>query len=639
MLLGALLVAAMTALILFSNLRYNRYIAASSLPSAATFFFVLTLLGNAVARRAAPRHALSVPELALIFAMLYVSAALPQASIAETLVTLGAAPAYYPKGSPRVDAFEGEIPSWLIVQDPEAVRRFYEGFGPSFAGVSQVPWGAWAAPIAGWSLFTVCVLAAMYCLSRIFAHRWVREERVSFPLMEMPLELMGATSGSDSPPVWRTALFWLGAAVPTAMISMGQFHKYYPWLPDWQQIASFPLGKAWVAQGPPLSALSEFTLSVWPLVIGVAYFLNGEVAVSIWGFHLLFWAQMYLYAVLGYAPEQAAIGGSGFQPLDWIHDMEFGAAVVLAGTLLWPVRREIARAARALVGRRDPGEQREPLTVPPGAVAGFVLANAGALAWAWAAGMSVAAAAAFLLFLYVLVIALGRMVAAGGLYLVDNGAEPQPLLYGLAGPGAFGRGTHYALTGQEALFGRADMSFFYFATNESKVADETGTARTRWHGVAILVAVGVALAFAYFLILYWSYRYGGVALRSYPYSSKVRGLFDRLDTFLTATRRGPDAWTYGGVAVGGLVAALLAWLNRTYLWWRVAPFGFAMASSWNVNYQIWSSVFIGWATASLVRRYGGLRLYRSLRPVFVGLIVGDAVTVTAMALLEIVVGA
>jgi hypothetical protein len=49
--LGVLLVIALAALTLHSNLRYGRYITASSLPSGAIFVWVLVLIANAPFRR------------------------------------------------------------------------------------------------------------------------------------------------------------------------------------------------------------------------------------------------------------------------------------------------------------------------------------------------------------------------------------------------------------------------------------------------------------------------------------------------------------------------------------------------------------------------------------------------------------
>jgi hypothetical protein len=426
---------------------------------------------------------------------------------------------------------------------------------------------------------------------------------------------------------------YLGAAIPATMIVVGQLHRYYPSVPEWQQIISYKVGTLWTE--PPLSALSDFTLSAWPLVVGISYLLSGEIAISIWVFHLLFWAQLVFWAALGYPWQQPAPGGTGFQPLAWIHYTEFGGALVLSGALLLSVKPDVVRSVRALAGR-DTGGAGD-LPVPPWAVVGFGAANALMLAWGAAAGASVWLMAGFLLFLYAIVIALARMVAAGGLYLVDNGFTPQPLLYGLGGVAGVGKASHFALTGPEALFGRADMSFLYFAANDNKLAHDTGT-ENRWHGIGVVAAVLVALFSACFFILLWGYHYGAATFRAWPLSWLVPQKLDQTRGFMDALARGPNPWTYAGVAVGMAIALFLLAMNRNFLWWPLSPFGFVIASSWNISNQIWSSVFLGWLIAALVRRYGGLRVYRTLRPFFLGLILGDAFTFCLMVLLETLIG-
>ena len=120
--LGAVLVVALSALTLHSNLRYGRYLTASSLPTGAVFAFVVVLIANAPFARQRSRLALARGELATIFSMLFLSAALPQASVGETLVTLAVAPAYLPKGTPHVDKFDNKVPNWLLVRTRGPLR-------------------------------------------------------------------------------------------------------------------------------------------------------------------------------------------------------------------------------------------------------------------------------------------------------------------------------------------------------------------------------------------------------------------------------------------------------------------------------------------------------------------------------------
>lgn len=136
---GLILVVALCALTIHSNLIYRRYITASSLPSGAVFFFFLTVVLNGIVRRINARWAMQKWELGIVFSMLFISAALPQASLGETLVTLAVAPQYYPRrgGVPYAEQLADAIPPWLLVQDREAVRTFYEGLPPGHS----IPWG------------------------------------------------------------------------------------------------------------------------------------------------------------------------------------------------------------------------------------------------------------------------------------------------------------------------------------------------------------------------------------------------------------------------------------------------------------------------------------------------------------------
>lgn len=75
--------------------------------------------------------------------------------------------------------------------------------------------------------------------------------------------------------------------------------------------------------------------------------------------------------------------------------------------------------------------------------------------------------------------------------------------------------------------------------------------------------------------------------------------------------------------LGAGFTLLLVWLNSQFVWWPVSPVGFLIASSYETNRSLWVNVFIAWALTGLIRRYGGLRLFRTFRPVFLGLVLGE----------------
>ena len=62
--------------------------------------------------------------------------------------------------------------------------------------------------------------------------------------------------------------------------------------------------------------------------------------------------------------------------------------------------------------------------------------------------------------------------------------------------------------------------------------------------------------------------------------------------------------------------------RRFLLWWPLHPIGYPICAVVWTDY-LWASVFIAWAIKSVVLRYGGPRLYRNIRPGFLGLILGQ----------------
>ena len=73
--------------------------------------------------------------------------------------------------------------------------------------------------------------------------------------------------------------------------------------------------------------------------------------------------------------------------------------------------------------------------------------------------------------------------------------------------------------------------------------------------------------------------------------------------------------------LGTIVYSLLALGQYRFYWWPLHPLGLATASLWNVRLIV-ASVFIAWLLKVVTLRVGGIALYRRLRPLFVGRIVG-----------------
>jgi len=63
-------------------------------------------------------------------------------------------------------------------------------------------------------------------------------------------------------------------------------------------------------------------------------------------------------------------------------------------------------------------------------------------------------------------------------------------------------------------------------------------------------------------------------------------------------------------------------MRARYTWWPLAPLGFALSGSWSMI-VFWFPIFVAWILKSVLLRYGGMKVYMRLKPLFLGLILGE----------------
>src|SRR6266849_5551312 len=191
-------------------------------PVVLPLLFLLVLVNRAIARRA-PHLALSAAEIAVAYLMIVLAAMITSRGVMEDLIPGLVAGNYY-AGSPNRwdELYFPHIRPWLVPWSPrggprqEVARGFYEGY---FYG-QPIPWGQWAGPLAIWLVLIAAVFGAFLCLAALFRRPWVEQERLSFPLVQLPLEMIreaGARSAGPGPgsgSLLHNRLLWAGFALP-----------------------------------------------------------------------------------------------------------------------------------------------------------------------------------------------------------------------------------------------------------------------------------------------------------------------------------------------------------------------------------------------------------------------------------------
>ena len=110
-----------------------------------------------------------------------------------------------------------------------------------------------------------------------------------------------------------------------------------------------------------------------------------------------------------------------------------------------------------------------------------------------------------------------------------------------------------------------------------------------------------------------------------------------LTSVLVGHETGTD-WTNVGFMIFGSVFMLaLMWLRGIFVWWPIHPIGYTMFSAWG-TFKLWFSIFLGWLMKYGLVKYGGLRAYRSARPVFLGLVLGEMTCAGIWAIIGMITG-
>jgi hypothetical protein len=63
-----------------------------------------------------------------------------------------------------------------------------------------------------------------------------------------------------------------------------------------------------------------------------------------------------------------------------------------------------------------------------------------------------------------------------------------------------------------------------------------------------------------------------------------------------------------------------------------------MGGTWGLNDRLWTNALIAWILISVLVRFGGLRLYRRARPVFLGMALGHCVVMAVRSIIDVPLG-
>ncbi len=576
-------------------------------PPAVVGLFVLALV-NIGWKSLTKRPLLSNAEMLVIYAMLLVGVMVSTRGIVEKLA---GSIAYLPYGiahtDPELKPFLSHVPGWIVPYDPNlpGVPKSVSGF---FEGKSPVYWGAWIRPLAAdFGLFALVILVFL-CMGTILRRQWVDVEHLSFPLTSIPISLI--RNESDGKPLLSSPLLWAGFAVSMLVFTLNGLHANYPTVPEIPTMfdirALLPL--------PPWNSIGILQAYTSLAVIGFAYFMPSDVLFSLWFFYLLLQVQTVVASATGYPSNISS---------NWPPDEALGSYLVLTVSMVFSMRGHLSLVWKDAFGSEDGGKKIDSgeLMSYRAALIGLVVGFVGIVVWLAFSGMNPLVALVVMgVYLFVTAFVMSRAVAQAGLLMTETSFIPTDLIQLFCPVASLGTATLTMAAFTNTWFSR-DLRGELLAPimDTQRTAGQIGQ-RPRVLLVPLLVAIVVAFCAATATFLHLNYSAGALNLYSHPIWSTSREFVQYAGNINGRVAQLTASW--GAFLAGIATTILLVALRTRFVWFPFHPLGFALAPTWALI-VFWWGFFVAWVIRSLVLGYGGFRLYRTLTPFMLGLILGE----------------
>jgi len=595
-------------------------IAILQFPPVAFGLFVLLIIGNRLARMVRPRWALQSTELAVIYVMMVLSAMVSARGAPRRLIGLLTSINYYANPANKWETMLfPHIPRQLVPWNPDgpAQQPVVIGLFEGLHNGEPIPWGAWLGPLANWAIPVVLLFAAFVCLATLLRGQWGDRERLTFPLAQLPIEMLKAESGG---PFYRNKLLYVGAALPIIIHIINLLHNVSPDVPQIPLVWDL---RNLFFRDPPWNALTHTRVVLSPSAIGFFFLLPKEMLFGLWFFYV-FLAKGHEVLLLhfGWSLERPGHADTSL----YLASAEAGGFFVLAAYYLYLARPIIAAAIKGTGGKHEMMRYRT-------ALIGLVVTLGAAAGWYYLAGLSIWLGLMELV-VYVLVISIvmTRATVEGGLLMTEVIFTPLDV---------------YGMFGRRQLLGAKNLTTIVFATNPfagdmrgltleammdgQKIADAAGV-RRRPLQAALWIAFAVSLIAGFAIQLWINYRQGAIMLNTHYTEWYASLFFQEHVAFLNGEERFHSAATICFL-LGAAFTVLLSVMRLQFWWWPFHPLAFVMCGSWSLVVY-WFAIFVAWVLKSIVIRYGGLSGYTKARPFFLGLILGEMSIAVLLTLVD-----
>ncbi len=571
--------------------------------------FVLTWL-NIFFRRWLPKFVLQKEDLLLLYAMLSVSSGIAGHDIIQRLYPLlGHAFYFATPENEWAELFHAYVPKWLVVTDKSVLAGYYKDSAYLANSLYiQEHLRAWLIPSLVWATVVIAFVLSLLCISILLRRQWIEHERLSYPLAQIPLEVI--EKGTN---LFRTRLLWIGFAIAAGRDLINGLHYLYPAVPTLLH-GRFMLSQYFTSR--PWNALGWVPIEFHPFVIGLAYFMPLEMSFSTWFFYW-FWR---FERIAG-----SVIGVHALRGFPFVWQQSIGVCFVILVSALWMYRHQAFQIVQSILGKRDSSELRTNRR----AIVGLLLSFGYLIGFCYWIGMQVWVAVLFFLILLSVSTVVTRIRAELGYPMHDLAFRPEDILVTALGTKRIG-------PRDLTLF--AYLHFLTYAHRSNpqphqleafKIADKLEFRIDKQLIVAMVLAIVVGSLAACWAYLHTAYKFWGSTWDGWP-------MFNKLQNWLTYSRS-TDVRSLLWMGVGACMGGFFILMRRIFIWWPFHAAGYVVGGTWSLN-LLWFSIFVSWLIKWIILKFGGLKLHRKAMAFFMGLVLGQFIMTSFWGLLGTILG-
>ena len=583
---------------------------AFSTGGAIFLLFILVAIVNPPLKLIRRGIEFEVTELVTIYIIMIVASSIVAVGLTEHLLPASAGVFYY--ATPEndwVNLIHPYIPEWISPRDPEYIGYFYEGLPEG----ETIPWGMWMGPLLYWSSFAIVLYFVMICMMVILRRQWVERERVIYPMIQTPMEMIRDDKSGYLAPFFKNPVLWLGFAIPFFIDSAKAFHRYYPFVPD-------------IDLSTSMFILHNTTRIIFDLrfyVVGFVYLIPRDIALAIWSFSLLANVEHGIFNMIGFHSSQImSLYAYTWASSPYLLHQGMGAIIVFVMLGLWTGREHLKGVLRKAF-KNDPNvDDSDEILSYRTAFFGMVLGLLFIGFWLWTTGMPLWIVPIFVFVAFVIFIGMTRVVSEGGMPDMRPPILGSDFVVSGLGTTVLGPKGLVALAYTHVWHGELRTFVMASCANGLKLINVVvGNRRPLFW--AMMLSIVVSLAGSMWMVLNMAYQEGGINLYAWFFGGAPREPFDYI-TSRVAGALTPNIGGWVATGIGASVMGLLIFIRYRFIWWPIHPIGYVISPVFLIN-QVWLSVFLAWFFKVVILKYGGAAVFRKTRPFFLGLILGQMV--------------